>query len=161
MIILSRLSKRYSLQESLSYPIRWTVASFSCSLKLSSSSLKPRNSADPPIKSAGSFYQQLIQQQQQHRNHLLMARVGDFYEFYFQQAELVSRLLGLKLARGTYRDQPHVFCGFPHYKLNDYVKLLLDRGYSVAKYEQYEKAQVNGQVIMERLVDRIYTPGTF
>jgi DNA mismatch repair protein MutS len=111
-------------------------------------------------KSNGRFFEQLRENQATYAQHLLLARVGDFYEFYFEQAECVSRLLGLKLARGTYRERQHVFCGFPSYKLNDYVKLLIDRGHSVAKYEQYEKRQSNGQIIMERLVDRIYTPGT-
>jgi DNA mismatch repair protein MutS len=89
-----------------------------------------------------------------------MARVGDFYEFYFDQAEVVARALGLKLAQGKYRGKEHVFCGFPAYKMNDYVRMLMGHGFTIAKYEQYESLQLNGQKIMTRKVDRIFSSGT-
>ena len=106
-------------------------------------------------KSSGNFIEGIREHQQRHEKHLLMARVGDFYEFYFEQAHVVSKVLGMKIARS--KDQ--IFCGFPVYKLNDYVKVLLDEGFSVAKYEQFENVQANGQKVMVRRVDRIYTPG--
>lgn len=52
------------------------------------------------------------------------------------------------------------FCGFPSYKLTDYVRALLTEGFSIAKYEQYEQEQANGERVLLRRVDRIYTPGT-
>lgn len=113
-------------------------------------------------KSTGGFYEKLAKHQKIYASHLLMARVGDFYEFYFDQAHIVSHALGIKLARlkrkSSKADQ--VFCGFPSYKLNDHVKSLLDCGFSVAKYEQFENTLQDGRKLITRQVDRIYTPGT-
>ena len=107
----------------------------------------------------GLFYEQVAENQQRYGKHLLMARVGDFYEFYFDQARTVSQLLGLRIAIGKYRGKEHQFCGFPSYKMTDYTRKLLDMGYSVAKYEQYHTHQPNGAQTISRKVDRIYSPG--
>ncbi|KAI3640200.1 hypothetical protein MIR68_001078 [Amoeboaphelidium protococcarum] len=118
-----------------------------------------------PVQST-NFYQTIREAQLRHKQHLLMARVGDFYEFYFEQGQLVSQLLNIKLARmaaGSRRadsGQEVVFCGFPQYKMADYVKMLLDQGYSVAKFEQYHRVQNNGERLITRHVDRIFTTGT-
>ncbi|KAI3647965.1 hypothetical protein MP228_008186 [Amoeboaphelidium protococcarum] len=118
-----------------------------------------------PVQS-NNFYQTIREAQLRHKQHLLMARVGDFYEFYFEQGQLVSQLLNIKLARmaaGSRRadsGQEVVFCGFPQYKMADYVKMLLDQGYSVAKFEQYHRVQNNGERLITRHVDRIFTTGT-
>ena len=116
----------------------------------------PVNTAAKP---SGLFLEGIRQHQRIHEKHLLMARVGDFYEFYFEQATVVSTALGLKIARASSAE--HMFCGFPVYKRNDYVKALLQEGFSIAKYEQYENLQPNGDKILVRRVDRIYTAGAF
>ena len=137
-------------------------------------------SSPPVIEYQSAFYRSIQQAQTQHHRHLLMARVGDFYEFYFHQADLVSQLLNIRLARlpssrvgavSVTTDDVNgsststvagevVFCGFPAYKMSDYVRLLLQGGYSVAKYEQYDRIQSDGKRLVTRRVDRIFTPGT-
>jgi DNA mismatch repair ATPase MutS len=113
-----------------------------------------------------------------------MARVGDFYEFYYDQGRLVSQALSIRLAQRSRSPSKQplltpsitpssgatmnetvqekkdviVFCGFPSSRGLDYVRVLLDQGYSVAKWEQYERVQANGQTVLVREVDRIFTP---
>lgn len=108
-----------------------------------------------------SFYNNIYQAQTKYSQHLLMARVGDFYEFYFDQAQHVSQILNIKLARtnGKSKIESIPFCGFPSFKMWDHVRVLLQSGHSIAKYEQYERFQADGRRSIFRRVDRIFTPG--
>lgn len=86
---------------------------------------------------------------------LLLFRLGDFYEMFFDDAKLTSNLLGLTLTQrnGT------PMCGIPHHASESYIGRLLKAGKKVAICDQLEEAGV-GKGIIKRDVTQIITPGT-
>jgi DNA mismatch repair protein MutS len=91
-----------------------------------------------------------------HPGMVLLFRMGDFYETFESDAELVSRVLGLTL---TSRDKSMPMAGFPHHQLESYLRKLLHAGHRVAVCDQVEDpAQAKG--IVKREVTRVVTPGT-
>ncbi len=86
----------------------------------------------------------------------LLFRMGDFYETFGEDAELLSRVLDLKL---TSRDSTIPMAGFPHHQLERYLQKLIQDGYRVAICDQVEDpAQAKG--LVRREVTRVVTPGT-
>ena len=88
------------------------------------------------------------------RDTLLLFRLGDFYELFFEDAVVASRLLGLTL---THR-QEHPMAGLPHHAADAYVAKLLAAGRKVAICDQDEPARP-GKLVRRRLT-RILSPGT-
>src|SRR6478609_8908653 len=87
-------------------------------------------------------------------NTLLLFRLGDFYEMFFEDAEIGSRLLGLTLTKR----QDSALCGLPPHAAENYVGKLLAAGKKVAICDQAEPA-VTGKLV-KRKVTRILSPGT-
>jgi DNA mismatch repair protein MutS len=88
---------------------------------------------------------------------LLLFRLGDFYELFFEDAEVASRVLGITL---TSRDKQAPMAGFPHHALETHLRNLLRAGHRVAICDQVEDAsQAKGRLI-RREVTRVVTPGT-
>jgi DNA mismatch repair protein MutS len=85
---------------------------------------------------------------------LLLFRLGDFYELFFDDALVASRLLGLTLTRR----QEHPMAGLPHHAADTYVAKLLAAGKKVAICDQDEPAQA-GKLVRRKLT-RILSPGT-
>ncbi len=96
-----------------------------------------------------------------HPDDVLFFRMGDFYELFFEDAELVSRVLGIALtARGTGPDA-YAFAGFPVHAIDRYLPRMIAQGHRVAICEQTEDpALVRGKRIVERQVVEVITPGT-
>ncbi len=95
---------------------------------------------------------------QQHPDALLFFRMGDFYELFFEDAQLVSRELQLTLtARDRERSIP--MCGVPYHAAESYLTRLLRKGYRVALCEQMEESGP-GKKLVRREVTRVLTPGT-
>ena len=97
----------------------------------------------------------------QHPDAILLCRVGDFYEAFYDDAELISRVLEITL---TSRDKdsqggPIPMAGVPHHALDSYLYKLVMAGYKVAISEQMEDPKV-AKGIVKRDVVRIVTPGT-
>jgi DNA mismatch repair protein MutS len=91
-----------------------------------------------------------------HPGMLLLFRMGDFYESFSEDAELLSRVLDLKL---TSRDSSTPMAGFPHHQLERYLQKLIQGGHRVAICDQVEDpAQAKG--LVRREVTRVVTPGT-
>src|SRR4029079_6394149 len=89
-----------------------------------------------------------------HPGMLLLFRMGDFFETFSEDAELVSRVLGLTL---TSRDKAIPMAGFPHHQLESYLRKLLQAGHRVAICDQVEEAsQAKG--LVRREVTRVVTP---
>ena len=88
------------------------------------------------------------------RDTLLLFRLGDFYELFFDDAVVASRLLGLTLTRR----QEHPMAGLPHHAVDTYVGKLLAAGKKVAICDQDEPAQA-GKLVRRRLT-RILSSGT-
>ncbi len=87
-------------------------------------------------------------------NTLLLFRLGDFYEMFFEDAEIGARLLGITLTKR--QDTP--MCGIPHHAADNYVSKLLAAGKKVAMCDQAEPARA-GKLVRRQLT-RILSPGT-
>src|SRR5215468_7445404 len=96
---------------------------------------------------------------------LLFYRMGDFYELFFEDAEIASKALGIMLTkRGKHQGQDIPMCGVPVERSDDYLHRLIAQGFRVAVCEQMEdpaaaKARGNKSVV-KRGVVRLVTPGT-
>ncbi len=104
--------------------------------------------------------QQYMEVKSQYPGFILFYRLGDFYEMFFDDANLVSGLLGLTLTGRDCGDgQRAPMCGVPYHSSEDYIADLIDKGYKVAICEQMEDpAKAKG--LVRREVVRIITPGT-
>ncbi len=85
---------------------------------------------------------------------LLLFRLGDFYELFFQDAEIASKLLGLTLTKR----QDHPMPGLPYHAADNYVSKLLAAGKKVAICDQAEPAKAGK--LVKRSITRILSPGT-
>src|SRR5438477_5675076 len=91
---------------------------------------------------------------------LLMFRLGDFYELFYEDAVTAARELEITLtARNKERGEPVPMCGVPYHSADGYIARLIQRGYRVAICEQMEEAGP-GKKLVRREVTRIVTPGT-
>ena len=101
---------------------------------------------------------QYISVKAKHPNTLLFYRMGDFYEMFFEDAEIASRELDLTLtARNKDSEQRIPMCGVPHHAANGYIQRLTDLGYRVALCDQVEDPQT-AKGIVRREVTRVVTP---
>jgi DNA mismatch repair protein MutS len=95
---------------------------------------------------------------EQHPDCLMFCRIGDFYELFYEDAILVSRVLQLTLtARDREKKQP--MCGVPYHAAEVYLQKLLRLGYKIALCEQMEDPKQT-KTIVRREVTRVLTPGT-
>ena len=96
---------------------------------------------------------------------LLFYRMGDFYEMFFEDAEIASRALGIVLTkRGKHQGEDIPMCGVPVERADDYLQRLIGLGHRVAVCEQVEdpsEARKRGaKSLVARDVVRLVTPGT-
>ncbi len=97
---------------------------------------------------------------QQVPNALLMFRLGDFYELFYEDAVTAARELEITLtARNKEKGQPIPMCGVPYHAADGYLARLIQKGYRVAVCEQMEEAGP-GKKLVKREVTRVVTPGT-
>src|SRR6516162_3941740 len=91
---------------------------------------------------------------------LLLFRLGDFYELFFDDAVTASRELEITLtARNKERENAVPMCGVPYHAADGYIARLLRKGYKVAICDQMEAPQ-KGVKLVKRDITRIITPGT-
>ncbi|MBQ7466467.1 MAG: DNA mismatch repair protein MutS [Clostridia bacterium] len=92
---------------------------------------------------------------------LLFYRLGDFYEMFFDDAILCSKLLDLTLTgRDCGLEERAPMCGVPYHAVDAYISKLLEKGYKVAICEQLSTEKKKGEDMVERAVVKIATPGT-
>ncbi|HYC25335.1 MAG TPA: DNA mismatch repair protein MutS, partial [Roseiarcus sp.] len=96
---------------------------------------------------------------------LLFYRMGDFYELFFEDAEIASRALGIVLTkRGKHQGADIAMCGVPIERADEYLQRLIALGHRVAVCEQLEDpalARKRGpKAVVRRNVVRLVTPGT-
>ena len=97
---------------------------------------------------------------QQVPNALLMFRLGDFYELFYDDAVTAARELEITLtSRNKEKDQAIPMCGVPYHAAEGYIARLIQKGFRVALCEQMEEAGP-GKKLVRREVTRIITPGT-
>lgn len=102
-----------------------------------------------------------VEMKDQYPQALLLYRVGDFFETFFQDALTIARELELVLtAKDAGKEVGRVpLAGIPHHALDRYCMLLVERGYAVAICDQVEDPAV-AQGLVKREVTRVLTPGT-
>lgn len=109
--------------------------------------------------------QQYMDMKSENPDALLMFRLGDFYESFFEDAKIISQNLGLVLtARGTDGDGADIpMCGIPWHAADNYFGRLVRAGFKVALVEQMEtpaQAKARGHKYIERKIIRVLTSGT-
>ncbi|HPJ96920.1 MAG TPA: DNA mismatch repair protein MutS [Syntrophales bacterium] len=94
-----------------------------------------------------------------HQDAILLFRMGDFYEMFFEDAKTASQELELTLtSRNKGKEDSVPLCGFPYHAASTYITKLVDRGYKVAICEQMEDPKL-AKGVVKRDVVRIVTPG--
>ena len=107
----------------------------------------------------GALLAQYLRVKAQHRDAILLFRLGDFYEMFFEDARTGAAVLDLTLTARNRGDPDEVpLCGFPAHAAQPYVARLLAAGHAVAICEQGEPGP--GKKLLEREVVRVVTPGT-
>ena len=104
--------------------------------------------------------EQYLRIKQEHPGALLFYRMGDFYEMFFEDAEIAARELGIALtSRNPDAASPVPMCGVPHHAAEGYLAKLLKRGHKVAICDQVEDPR-QAKGLVKRAVTRVLTPGT-
>ncbi len=104
--------------------------------------------------------QQYLDIKEQYKDCILMFRLGDFYEMFFDDASLASRELEITLTgRDCGLEERAPMCGVPFHAVDGYISRLIQKGYKVAICEQTEDPAL-AKGIVRREVIRVVTPGT-
>src|ERR1035438_7749276 len=97
---------------------------------------------------------------QQAPNALLMFRLGDFYELFFEDAVTAARELEITLtSRNKEKGAAIPMCGVPYHAADGYIARLIQKGYRVATCDQMEDPRLT-KALVKRELTRIVTPGT-
>ncbi len=88
---------------------------------------------------------------------ILLFRMGDFYEMFFEDAKTAARVLGLALTSREKGENAIPMAGFPHHQLESYLGKLVSAGLRAAVCEQVEDAKA-AKGLVRRDVTRIVTP---
>ena len=91
---------------------------------------------------------------------LLLFRMGDFYELFYEDAEIAAKALGMTLtSRNKNTENPVAMAGFPHHQLDSYLGKLIKLGHRVAVCEQVEDPKT-AKGLVKRAISQIVSPGT-
>ena len=96
---------------------------------------------------------------QKHQDAVLLFRMGDFYETFFEDAKTMARVLGLALTSRGKGPESVPLAGFPHHAADTYIKRLIEAGHRVAVCDQVQDPR-EATGLVERDVTRIITAGT-
>ena len=104
--------------------------------------------------------QRYCEVKQQNPGSMLLFRMGDFYELFYEDAETAAKVLGLTLtARDKNSENPVAMAGFPHHQLDSYLQKLITSGFRAAICDQVEDPK-KAKGMVRREVTRVVTPGT-
>ena len=123
-------------------------------MKTSKSTIPSAN--DPKLSPA---MRQYVEQKAQAPDAILLFRMGDFYEMFYDDAETAARVLGLALTSRSKSENPVPLAGIPYHALEGYLARLVQAGYKVAISEQTEDPR-QAKGVVKRDIVRIVTPGT-
>lgn len=103
---------------------------------------------------------QYLDLKQQAEGALLLYRMGDFYELFFEDAQVAAPVLGITLTKRRHNNEVEApMCGVPHHAFDNYLGKLLEAGFRVAVAEQVEDP-ATAKGLVRREIMRIHTPGT-
>ncbi|HAZ91386.1 MAG TPA: DNA mismatch repair protein MutS [Eubacterium sp.] len=104
--------------------------------------------------------QQYLDMKEEYKDCILLYRVGDFYELFFEDAKTVSKEIGLTLTGKDYGQEERApMCGVPFHALDAYLGKIVKCGHKVAICEQVEDPKL-AKGLVKREVTRIVSPGT-
>ncbi|MDB5386156.1 MAG: mutS 2 [Planctomycetaceae bacterium] len=113
--------------------------------------------AEPRLTPAMQRY---LEVKKQHPDAILLFRMGDFYELFYEDAQIAARVVGLTLtSRDKGSPNPIPMAGFPYHQLDNYLRKLIQAGYRASVCEQVEDPKL-AKGLVSREVSRIVTPGT-
>jgi DNA mismatch repair protein MutS len=102
---------------------------------------------------------QYLEIKSQHPDSILFFRMGDFYEMFFEDAQVASKELDIALtSRDKGQKDSIPLCGVPYFAAETYISKLLQKGYKVALCDQMEDPRF-AKGIVKREVVRVFTPG--
>ena len=112
------------------------------------------------VEKVTPMMRQYLETKKEYSDCILFYRLGDFYEMFFEDAEVVSRELELTLTgKSCGLEERAPMCGVPYHAVDSYLTRLVSRGYKVAVCEQVEDPRL-AKGLVKREVVRIVTPGT-
>ena len=112
-----------------------------------------------PVKMT-PMLRQYLELKEQASSALLLYRMGDFYELFFEDAQRAAPVLGVTLTKRRHNDAVEApMCGVPHHAIDSYLGKLLAAGFRVAVAEQVEDP-ATAQGLVRREIVRTHTPGT-
>ncbi len=111
------------------------------------------------VAAATPMMRQYRELKRRYPDHLLLFRLGDFYETFFEDAHASSRLLGITLTSRQKGEGAIPMAGIPHHAADGYIARLIRAGQKVAVCEQME-APGRGKKLVRREVVRVISPGT-
>lgn len=110
--------------------------------------------------SVSPMMQQYLTIKEAHPEALVLFRLGDFYELFFDDAITASKALNIVLTARDAGSQKAPMCGVPYHAVDKYVERLVDDGFHVAICEQTDEID-SATKIVKRVVTKLITPGTF
>ena len=120
--------------------------------------MTPENNL-PQIKKLTPMLRQYMAVKEKHADKLLLFRMGDFYEIFFDDAAIAARTLKITLtSRNKKNDDAVPMCGFPHHAATGYIASLVKAGYKVVVCDQVEDPK-QAKGLVRREVTKIITPG--
>ena len=130
------------------------------SLPPNTSTEAEENSSQRPPHKLTPMFTQYMNIKEEHPDALLFYRMGDFYELFFEDASVAARELQITLtSRNPGNENSVPMCGVPHHAAENYLAVLLEKGYKVAVCEQIEDPKT-AKGLVRRAVTRVLTPGT-
>ncbi len=112
------------------------------------------------IEKVSPMMQHYLRTKEENKDCILFYRLGDFYELFFDDAQVASKELELTLTgKACGLEERAPMCGVPFHAVDSYLTKLVSRGYKVAICEQTEDPKL-AKGIVKREVTRIVTPGT-
>ncbi len=113
----------------------------------------------PKIKKLTPMLRQYMSVKEKHADKLLLFRMGDFYEIFFDDAATAARTLKITLTSRNKKDEDAIpMCGFPHHAATGYITTLVNAGYKVVVCDQVEDPK-QAKGLVRREVTKIITPG--
>ncbi|HNX26354.1 MAG TPA: DNA mismatch repair protein MutS [Phycisphaerae bacterium] len=116
-------------------------------------------SLNPDVQADTPAMRQYRTFKEQYPDYVLLFRMGDFYETFYEDAKIASRTLGLTLTSRSKGPNAVPLAGIPYHALDNYLGRLIQAGYRVALCEQIEDPK-EAKGVVKRDVVRLITPGT-
>ncbi|NLH48278.1 MAG: DNA mismatch repair protein MutS [Myxococcales bacterium] len=119
-----------------------------------------KNNVESTVNKITPMMRQYLDIKAEYPDHLLLFRMGDFYEMFFEDAEKASKILDIALTSRSHKNAEEriPLCGIPYHALTPYLSKLIKAGVKVAICDQMEDPRL-AKGLVQRAVTRVVTPG--